>query len=185
MYGLVNKAVEGLITSKFGEETWENIKADAGIDVDIFISNESYPDEVTYKLAIAATKRLNMPLGDVLRALGHYWVTEVAEQHYGALMSAGGSTFREFIGNLPDFHRRVHMIFPNLEPPVFKVRNQSDQSLELVYESTRSGLEDFVIGLLEGLGNRYQLQPRIQSEPMEIPPNSSTKTLHLFKIDWS
>ncbi|XOV72076.1 MAG: heme NO-binding domain-containing protein [Verrucomicrobiota bacterium] len=185
MYGLVNKAVEGLITSKFGEETWENIKADAGVDVDIFISNESYPDDITYKLAIAASERLNMPLGDILKALGHYWVTHVAEKHYGAMMVAGGSTFQEFIANLPNFHRRVRMIFPDLEPPVFTVRTSSEHSLELIYESTREGLEDFVIGLLQGLGDRYKVNIHIQSEPIEAPVQSSIITMVLFKIYWS
>jgi hypothetical protein len=154
MYALVNKAVEGSITSKFGEETHGNIKADAGIDVDIFISNESYPDNITYELATTASERLNMPLGDILKAVGHCGVTHVAEKHYGAMMAAGGSTFQEFLANLPSFHRRVRVISPDLEPPVFKGRTSSERSLELIYESTGEGLEDLVIGLLQGLGDR-------------------------------
>ena len=33
MYGLVNRAVEDLVCTNFGEETWEKIKEKAGVDV--------------------------------------------------------------------------------------------------------------------------------------------------------
>lgn len=34
MYGMVNKAVEGLVCQQFGEEAWEAIKERAGVEVD-------------------------------------------------------------------------------------------------------------------------------------------------------
>ena len=53
MYGLVNKAVEGLICSRFGEDIWEPIKRGAGVEVDVLLSMEGYPDDVTYRLVTA------------------------------------------------------------------------------------------------------------------------------------
>lgn len=38
MYGLVNKAIEGLVCDHYGEETWEKIKAKANVDIDTFIT---------------------------------------------------------------------------------------------------------------------------------------------------
>ena len=55
MYGMVNKAIADLVCSGFGEDKWEEIKAKAAIDIDFFISNESYPDEITYKLVGSAS----------------------------------------------------------------------------------------------------------------------------------
>ena len=57
MYGLVNKAVEGLVVSNFGEETWEQIKGRASVDIDMFISNDSYPDSITYDLLVAEPRK--------------------------------------------------------------------------------------------------------------------------------
>ena len=54
MYGLVNKAVQGLIIENYGEETWDKIKMRANVDVEMFISNESYSDSMTYDLLVAA-----------------------------------------------------------------------------------------------------------------------------------
>ena len=47
MYGLANKGFEDLVRSRFGEDTWETIKRNAGVDIDVFVSMESYPDDVT------------------------------------------------------------------------------------------------------------------------------------------
>ena len=46
MYGMVNKAVEDMVCMHHGEEAWEQIKSKAGVDVEVFVSNEGYPDEV-------------------------------------------------------------------------------------------------------------------------------------------
>lgn len=59
MYGIVNKAIEDLVKVNFGEDKWDAIKEKSGVDVDFFISNEPYDDEITYKLAGAASEILN------------------------------------------------------------------------------------------------------------------------------
>ena len=42
MYGMVNKAIEEMVTRHHGESTWAQIKAKAGVDVEVFMSNEGY-----------------------------------------------------------------------------------------------------------------------------------------------
>jgi hypothetical protein len=43
MYGLVNKAIEDMVCSQFGEATWKAIKQKAALEMDSFISMEGYP----------------------------------------------------------------------------------------------------------------------------------------------
>jgi len=156
MYGLINKAVEDLVVTSFGEDKWEAIKAKAGIDIDVFISNESYPDDITYRLVDAAVEILNIPADTVLAAFGEHWVLRIAVPSYGALMKSGGRTFREFLVNLPNFHTRIAMIYPRLEPPRFACSNITDDSLHLHYMTHRPGLTSFVSGILQGLAKLYE-----------------------------
>lgn len=155
MYGIVNKAIQGLVTEKFGEEAWQKVKADSGVNHDLFLSNEPYPDEDTYSLATSASKVLNMELEDVLIAFGEYWVLKTGQQSYGALMKAGGNNLKEFMINLPNFHNRVLLIYPNLQMPEFKMTDVQDRSLHCHYYSKRPGLQYFVVGLLHGLGKMF------------------------------
>lgn len=152
MYGMVNKAVQGLITSRFGEDAWQRVKARAKVEDEIFLSNESYPDSVTYDLVAAASEELKLPAEQVLHAFGEYWILETARRGYGALLDAAGSTIPEFLQNLPSFHARVRLIFPNLQPPRFETTDVTADSLKLHYFSDRPGLAPFMVGLLSGLG---------------------------------
>lgn len=117
MYGMVNQAVEDMVCEVHGTEVWEQIKAKAGVDVDVFISNESYPDDYTYRLVAAASELGNTPAEDILFAFGEHWVLRTATEGYGELMKAGGNNLGEFLINLPNFHTRVAMIYPKLSPP--------------------------------------------------------------------
>ena len=109
MYGLVNQAVQGMVIAGFGEDIWERIKRDAGVDLDAFVSMESYDDSITYSLVEAGSAVLNLSPEAILRAFGEYWVLETAAEGYAELMQAAGSTLPEFIGNLDQLHSRVLM----------------------------------------------------------------------------
>ncbi len=156
MYGLVNKAVEELVVSNFGEEKWELIKEKAGVTEDVFISNQSYPDAMTYQLVGAASEVLGMSAENILIAFGEHWVLNTAMKGYGAMMTSCGSNLHEFLVNLPNFHTRVAMIYPNLQPPRFSCTDVEANSLKLHYYSHRAGLKHFVVGLVRGLGKLFE-----------------------------
>ncbi len=156
MYGMVNKAVEDMVVMHHGEAVWEQIKAKAGVDVDVFMSNESYSDDVTYNLVGAASEVLKVPAEQILIGFGEHWVLHTAQEGYGGLMKAAGKTLPEFLKNLPNFHSRVAMIFPKLQPPRFECSDYTDRSLKLHYFSHRQGLQPFVVGLMQGLGKMFK-----------------------------
>ena len=156
MYGLVNKAVVDLVCSKFGVETWNQIKQKAEVDLDVFVSMDAYPDEVTYRLVGAASDVLKIPPEKVLEAFGEWWVLYTANEGYGPLLNASGSTLREFLMNLDALHARVALTMPNLKPPRFRLVDVDATTMRLEYYSTRQGLAPMVIGLLRGLGVRFK-----------------------------
>ena len=162
MYGMVNKAVAELVCSGFGEDKWEAIKEKAGVDVDFFISNESYPDDITYKLVGAASEVLGLPAGKILEVFGEHWILKTATEGYGDLMDASGKSLPEFLENLPNFHTRIVMMMPKLEPPRFEVTERTDNSLHLHYHTRRAGLSPFVVGLLKGLAKRFNTEIGIE-----------------------
>lgn len=152
MYGLVNRAVEQMVTKHHGAETWERIKAEAGVSELAFISNQQYADEITYRLVGAASRILATPAEQILEAFGEHWVLVTAQEGYGALMHANGRTLPEFLSGLNQMHSRVTLFLPELRPPHFECSKVTETSLELHYYSHRPGLSPFVAGLVKGLG---------------------------------
>lgn len=180
MYGIVNKAIEELIVHNFGYEKWETVKERSGIDVDYFLSNEPYDDDITYKLAGAASVELNMTVSQVLIAFGEWWVLKTGKEKYGGLMKAGGKSLKEFLVNLPVFHNRIMLMYPKLTPPEFKISNSEENSLHVHYFSKREGLQEFVRGLLQGLGKLYETNITIEL----IQSRSEGSDHEIFKISW-
>lgn len=162
MYGIVNKAIEGLVVENFGQEKWEQIKAFSKVREERFLSNEQYDDSITFNLAIAASEVLKQPIKSILIAFGKYWVLKTARKHYGSLMDTGGNNLRDFVVNLPNFHSRVMLLYPNIKPPEFKITHLTEKSLRIHYYSTRRGLTDFVEGLLLGLGEAFNTEVKVE-----------------------
>lgn len=156
MYGLVNQAIEELVTSRFGAPAWQRIKARAGVTEDLFLSMTAYPDAVTYQLVAAASAELDVPAPQLLEAFGEYWTLYTGQRGYGELFQRGGRTFGEFMHHLHDLHTHVAVGFPALTPPSFWCTDEAPGRLQLHYQSTRPGLAPMVIGLVKGLGAMFQ-----------------------------
>lgn len=160
MYGLINKAVRGLVVDNFGTDTWNEIRKKAGVTEEAFLAMDRYPDEVTYALVGAASEVLDIPAETVLETFGEYWV-KFADEHYGELMSGAGSTFPEFLANLDQMHARIQLSFPELIPPSFQSIPTEDETLRLHYFSEREGLAPLAVGMLRGVAARFHFELEI------------------------
>jgi hypothetical protein len=180
MYGLVNRAVQELVIKNFGEDAWHQVCRKAGVEVDLFISNESYDDSITYDLVAATSEITGLSAGKILYDFGEHWIIHTGHKGYGALMEGGGKSFSEFLINLPNFHTRVVMIFPKLRPPEFAVSEVAGNSLCLHYHSERVGLTDFVKGLIHGLGNKFKVSTRATL----IASKSDGADHDIFLVEW-
>ena len=181
MYGMVNRALEDMVCAAHGAETWEKIKAKAGVEVDLFLSNDAYPDEMTYNLVGAASEILEAPAPVLLEAFGVHWVTRTAAEGYGHLMKAAGTNLKDFLVYLPNFHTRVNLIFPHLNPPRFLCSDVGENSLKLHYFSDRRGLAPFVNGLIQGLSQYFSTPVEVK----QISDWSDAGEHDIFEIRWA
>ncbi len=180
MYGIVNKSIEYLVKTNYGEEKWDAVKLESGITIDFFVSSESYDDDITYKLAGALSVVINIPVHKVLEIFGQWWILKTGREKYGHLMEAGGKNLKQFLVNLPLFHNRIMLIYPRLTPPEFRISHIEEQSLHVHYYSLRKGLKEFVRGLLLGLGQMYEVPVTV--EMIDCRENGSNH--ETFKVSW-
>lgn len=180
MYGIVNKAIEDLVKVNFGEDKWDAVKKRSGVDVDYFLSNEPYDDAITYQLAGAVSEEMQIPVEKVLEAFGEWWILKTGQEKYGGLMQAGGNNLREFLVNLPIFHNRIMLMYPKLTPPEFQISHVEENSVHVHYFSKRVGLQEFVRGLLSGLGKMYETPVVIEL----LESRDDGKNHEIFKVSW-
>lgn len=155
MYGLINKAIRGLVIEQFGAESWDRIRRRAKIEEDDFVSMQNYDDSLTYDLVGAASEELGIDAATILDGFGGYWVRYTGVEGYGHLLDSAGSSLPEFLANLDQMHARVKLAFPDLKPPRFRVSDSDEHGLMLHYYSHRPGLAPLVVGLVKGLAERF------------------------------
>lgn len=157
MHGLVNQGIRDLAVQLGGEEMWTHIKTGAGIDVEVFVSMQTYPDDVTHRLAASASLILGLSPAEVLHAFGKHWILFTAREGYGALFDMMGRTLPDFLGNLDAMHARLSLSMPELRPPSFVCERLAGDDLRLEYWTHRPGLAPMVLGLLDGLAEMYEV----------------------------
>lgn len=180
MYGLVNKAVKGLIIQEYGQALWDKIRLEIGFNEDEFLSFESYPDKLTYDIVGQASRETGVSGADLLRAFGEYWVLYTADEGYGQLMSFSGKSFSDFLKNLNLLHERVADLMPSLQPPSFRTAEETENSIVLHYSSKRKGFEPMVEGLIVGLAKRFQIEVNVKVLPIETEEGAQSNYL----INW-
>jgi hypothetical protein len=157
VYGIVTNAIGDLIVSNYGVAKWEAVQETAGVEADFLISTEPYPDELSYRLIYAACDVLDCRIEDFLIQFGKHWVLETGVKYYGPLLVSGYTGLKDFLLNLPDFHTRILLLYPQLKPPEFACTDVTDNSMRLHYFTTRPGLTNFMVGLLRGLGELHNV----------------------------
>ncbi len=155
MYGLVNRALQQLVCASKGEDTWRQIRQQAGVEDEVFMRMDSYPDEMTYRLMHAASDVLDTPVPALLREFGRYWTRYTLVEGYGAMLHDLGPTFQEALTALDSMHARVSLLYPSLKPPMFRVTDVTPDSMRLHYYSNRLALGPMVHGLVEGMAERF------------------------------
>jgi hypothetical protein len=151
MYGMVNLAIQGFISERYGETVWQEIKDRAAPGIDHFLTMEQYPDDVTQRLMMAACEISGDSIPDLMDAVGEYWVEFALHSGYGELLRIIGTTLPEMLSNLDNMHARVALSFPDLKPPAFWCTDVAEHSLILHYQSVRDGLGSMIPGTVRGL----------------------------------
>jgi hypothetical protein len=150
--GIVFNLLEQVVTAAHGEDVWDQLLDDAGVD-GAYTSLGNYPDAELGLLVTAASQRLETPPDDVVRWFGEQTLPLFFER-YPELFSAQTST-RALVLNLNEvIHPEVNKLYPGASTPIFAFDTSSPDTLLMEYRSSRQ-LCSFAEGLLLGTAAHY------------------------------
>ncbi|XP_015284774.1 PREDICTED: guanylate cyclase soluble subunit beta-2-like [Gekko japonicus] len=152
-YGFINNCLKSLLVEKFGEETWEKLRTQAGLE-DNFMTYTVYDDGVTIKLVQEACKTLNVPEEAALKLFGDHFFSFCKMSGYDRMLRTLGGNLIEFIENLDALHSYLALSYQEMNAPSFRVE-RTDGMLLLHYYSDRKGLCQIVPGILEAVARDF------------------------------
>lgn len=161
MYGMIHRALQAMVVEEFGPEAWDAVSMAAKVGPAELVSAVVYPDEVTLRIIQASAFRSGRAEEEFLRRFGAFWVRFAEQCPYGDIMDFTGRDIRTFIGNLDRMHFAVVDLMPGAKVPSFALTEDTRDQLRVRYRSPRTGLEAMVLGLLEGLLDRFGIEGEV------------------------
>ncbi|MDM7983051.1 MAG: heme NO-binding domain-containing protein [Maricaulis sp.] len=155
MYGMIHQAARQMVHAVADDATWSKILTTSGLQEEHFISAQTYDDEVTLTLIGAIQSVTEIPLDELLSAFGRYWIEFAASTSYSSVLEMAGNDLETLLENLDRMHTSIKSTMPDADMPSFYVSRVEGRDLYIEYRSSRTGLEAFVKGLLEGLLDRF------------------------------
>uniref|UniRef100_A0A8C5XXI8 guanylate cyclase n=1 Tax=Microcebus murinus TaxID=30608 RepID=A0A8C5XXI8_MICMU len=146
--------LQSLVIEKFGEETWEKLKASAQVQ-DTFMTYTVYDDTITIKLIQEACKTLGVPMEAILKLFGEYFFKFCKMSGYDRMLRTLGGNLTEFIENLDALHSYLALSYQEMNAPSFRVERAADGKMLLHYYSDRSGLCHIVPGIIEAVAKDF------------------------------
>lgn len=156
MYVMIHRAIHDFLAEQYSESEWNSVKAALNVEPEGMISTLVYPDAQTMQLVEDAAMLMDIPTVDFMRKLGRFWVTFSERGAYRRILDFAGEDLASFIQNLDRMHQAVVSAMPRADVPSFTLVDSRPGELVVDYRSNRHGLEAFVIGLLQGLLDRFK-----------------------------
>jgi hypothetical protein len=179
MYGIINVAIQDYAVENFGQEKWDVIRLQSGVDVDFTLTDNPYNDAVAYKVAQASASEMNLNPDEVLQGIGES-VIATTNIKFNSFIDSRGNTLKDYLVNLPNFHNRIAMIYPELNAPQFKVSHIEDDSLQIHYVSQTQGITPFIKGYLIGLAKLFNEKAAVTF----LQSVNNGRQQEIFKISW-
>ena len=162
---MIHQAAREMAVEHMGEDGWARFAAANGLTDQHFIGPEYYQDSETMELVAAIASHLKLEIADALHTFGHHWIAFAGKSAYGRVLDMAGADLESFLDNLDRMHASIKSNMPHADMPSFQVMDSDDEGITLIYRSQRRGLEPFVAGILEAVGERFGERVNIAYEP--------------------
>ena len=152
----MHRAVVYFVRNRFGDSGLTGGDLRSAVQWD-YSFDEYFADAETVELVDRAARLFALSNDDFLEALGAYWISFSKNNGYETILAFAGRDISTFLSNLNDLHGAVGVSFTGAITPNFTILEQGPGFIRLRYESGRTGLNRFVLGLLKGLLRHFQL----------------------------
>ncbi len=148
MKGIIFTEFLELVESQFGLETLDNIIENSDLPSEgIYTSVGTYDFNEMVSLINHLSKEVNIPANDLIYTFGLFLFDSLGKAHPEVIASYNAPL--GLLYSIEDhIHVHVRKLYPDAELPSFKILAKTDNSLSMIYSSSR-GLYRLAHGLME------------------------------------
>lgn len=155
MHGMVNRALQGFLTTTYGVPVWAEVRDQAGLCFDDFEAMLDYPDAMTLACFDAAAHVLHKPHNALLEDIGTWLVTDPHLESLRRLLRFSGSGFVDFLLSLEEIGDRGRLVLPDLELPQIWLERQDLSRFRVRARWPVPGIGPILMGCLRAMADDY------------------------------
>ena len=166
MKGIVFTEFLDLVEDKFGLEMVEKIISESKLESEgAYTAIGTYSFSEMLQLLTHLSKYTEIPIDNLLLVYGEHFFSVIENSYPGLL-----ATYKDPIDMLSSIENHIHVevqkIYPDAELPTFVVEEKSENSLIMVYKSSRA-MHHFGLGLMNKTFEHFNSTATIQLEKIK------------------
>ncbi|NKX43710.1 heme NO-binding domain-containing protein [Roseicyclus persicicus] len=155
MHGMINRALQGFLTTTYGDAVWAEVRSQAGLPFADFEAMLDYPDALTMACFQAACHVLYKHPNALLEDIGTWLVTDAHLEPLRRLMRFSGPSFLDFLLSLEEMGERGRLAVPDLDMPRIEVDRIDPSSFRIRAQWTLPGIAPILMGCLRAMADDY------------------------------
>ena len=163
MKGIVFTEFLDLVEDKFGLEMVDTILTKSNLESGgVYTSIGTYRFSEMLQLLTHLSSNTNLSIDDLLLVYGEHFFT-VIEKSYPGLLNTYSDPIEMLASIENHIHIEVRKIYPDAELPTFIVEEKDENSLTMVYQSSRA-MHKFGLGLMNKTFAHFNCTAKIDME---------------------
>ena len=163
MKGIVFTEFLELVEDKFGLETVELIIEKSNLESEgVYTAIGTYEFSEMLQLLIHLSEKTDIPIDNLLLTYGEHFFNVIETSYKGLL-----DTYKDPISMLASIENHIHVevrkIYPDAELPTFIVEEKTEDSLIMIYKSSRA-MHHFGLGLMNKTFEHFNQSAKITLE---------------------
>lgn len=178
MYGIIYVAIKDFTEATFTADIWQAVLEESSLSVNLNSTELPFNEDKIFRFGEAIAHVTGKNIDEALFGMGYY-VPETTSKKYPEVMLSRGDSLKEYLLNLPTFHNRISLIYPELTAPEFRITAVNDNSIAIQYLYKRKDIMPYVLGYLSGIANYFDKNGKVS-----IVPEDEQSRYLAFNISW-
>ena len=155
MHGMVNRALQGFLTTTYGHAVWAEVCGQACLELEDFEAMLCYPDAMTTACFEAAAAVLHKDHAALQEDFGTWLVTDPTLEPLRRLLRFSGAQFADFLHALEDIEDRGRLVLSDLDLPRITVRHAGAGCFHIDAAWALPGAAAILAGCLRAMADDY------------------------------
>lgn len=151
MHGVFHKGLKDFVVDEYGDEVWAEARASSGVDRQVYLAINYYPDEEFISLVETVGALVDDSPFDLLEGFGAFVADRLLDT-YGRVVDDEWTAMDLLERVESEVHTSLREHNEDLSPPELSVSRRGADEAIIVYQSPRR-LCPIAIGLIVGVGD--------------------------------